>query len=265
MLSNPIWILAAAITVLAAIIVIRRAFRRFGSPEERLTMTVWAALGPFSSADDAEDGLRRSVRAVFGTDDYEKHAGWVQGHAANFRLWEGRGSFDRNQEFMRQAFLPFARGNHFEQARQKVKMEAQKLALEAMNRINQDLEATGHRLEAEAKPAGTLDLSFRQTSPGADENLTTRIVNSVGHNLLTASSNTGVRMREFLMALSRSSLGRDPENAEEIGRLWLSCYDRLSENPKSETTTAFRALNDAWWKEAPPWAEATPYGPKTEP
>ena len=72
-------------------------------------------------------------------------------------------------------------------------------------------------------------------------------------------------MREFLVTLSRSSLGRDPENAEDIGRLWLSCFNQLSEKPESETTTAFRRLNDAWWEESPPWAEATPSVPKENP
>src|ERR1019366_6275534 len=118
--------------------------------------------------------------------------------------------------------------------------------LEAMDRVNKDLETTGLRFEAVLRADGALDLSLADDE--GKESRAARIANGVGRNLLTTSSDTGVRMRKFLMALSRSSLGRDPENAEDIGRLWLSCFDRLSENPESETTTAFRILNHAWWE-----------------
>jgi hypothetical protein len=262
MLSNLIWILAAVIAILAVLLVIKHAFRRWSSPDERLAMTVWASFGPFRSAADAEDTLSRSVRAVFGAENYDKHAGWVQGHADNFRLWESQHNFDKSQRFMRLAFLASAHGPEFERACQKVRDEARKLALEAMDRVNKDLETTGLRFEATLRADGVLDLSMADDE--GQENRASRIANSVGHNLLTASSDTGVRMREFLMALSRSSLGRDPENTQDIGRLWLSCYDRLLENPESETTSTFRALNDAWWKESPPWAEASP-SPKENP
>jgi hypothetical protein len=261
MLRDPIWILAEVIVAIAVTIFIRHAFGRLCS-EQTLTMTVWASLGPFSSADDAEDTLRRSVRAVFGAENYAKHAGWVQGHGENFRLWEGRGNFNQSLDFMRQVYLPFARGARFEQARQKIIVEAQKLAFEAMGRINQDMEPTGHLFELETKPDGSLDFSIREIFPGATENLAACIANNAGHNLWTAWSDTGMKMRKFLMDLSRSSLGRDPEDAEDIGRLWLGCYDRLWEKPESETTAAFRALNDAWWKEAPPWADAPSSCPK---
>jgi hypothetical protein len=236
MLSPPIWILAIVVIVLAVILVKRRAFRRTGSRDERLAMTVWAAFGPYSSAEDAADALRRSVRAVFGPENYDSHAGRVQGHADNFRLWQSQGNFDKSQEFIRRPFLVFARGRDFEEACQKVRDEAQKLALEAMSRVNKDLEATGLRFEAVPRADGALDLSMADEV--GQETRAARIANRVGHSLLTTSSDTGVRMREFLMALSRSSLGRDLENAEDIGRLWLSCYDQLSENPESETTLA---------------------------
>jgi hypothetical protein len=250
MLSPLIWILALAVTILAVILFTKQVFRRAVAPDERLAMTVWAAFGPYNSAEDAVDALRRSVCAVFGSENYDNHAGWVQGHADNFRLWENQHKFDKSQEFIRRPFLVFARGRDFEEACQKVRDEAQKLAIEAMSRVNKDLEATGLRFEAVVRAEGALDLSMADEV--GQENRAARIAYGVGHNLLTASSNTGVRLREFLIALSRSSSGRDPENAEDIGRLWLSCYDRLSEDPESETTTAFRTLNDAWWEEAPP-------------
>ena len=102
-------------------------------------MTVWASLGPFRSAADAEDALSRSARAVFGPENYDKHAGWVQGHADNFRLWESQHNFDKSQRFIRLAFWAFASGPKFEQACQNVRDEARKLALAARGKNRRNM------------------------------------------------------------------------------------------------------------------------------
>jgi hypothetical protein len=219
----------------------------FGSDDEHLAMTVWAAFGPFRSAADAEEALSRSVRAVFGAENYDKHAGWVQGHADNFRLWENQHIFDKSQRFMRLALWASARGAGFEQACRKVKDEARKLALEAMDRINKDLETTGVRYEAVLGADGALDLWIADDL--GQESRAARIANDISHNLLAASSEAAVTMRGFLRSLSRDGQVGDTEETESIGRIWLRCHDSSEQDPESERAKAFKAVNDAWWAE----------------
>jgi hypothetical protein len=256
------WATAAGLVIIVVIVLFvlrKRIFRPLGSRPEELAMIVWAASGPFNSAADAEDMLSRSARAVFGPENYNKHAGWVDGHAENFRLWERQGNFQKSQEFMRLPFLPFARGIDLEQACRRLREEAQSLAQEGIERINNDiLEATGRELRAETNPDGTLSLSYHQIWPESticeeDASRATRIASAMGHKLLTTSSETGVRMREFLLGLKGDRTAGDLETTEDIGRIWLSCFDdSLSNGSESETTVVFKALNDAWWAEEPP-------------
>ena len=253
--TSFIWIWIAAI--IAAVLFLMRRKQPPAANTEHLAMTVWAAFGPYSSAKDAEELLDRSARAVFRPEDYGKHADWVRGHGEKFRQWESLGGFEKHQAFMRRHFLTVARGTDFDQACQRLRAEAQKLGLEAMDHINQDfLDSTGHRLEAARDPDGTLRFEYKQTWPDAQirehqESLVANIAEAIGQKLLTSSSETGVAMREFLVDVGRVHLGRNLEEAGDIGGMWLRCCDLLREHPESETAKAFKVHNDAWDAESP--------------
>ena len=98
-----------ALKVLGVVVVVALAFlvlRRLQAPKARTTrlaITVWAAFGPYDTADNAEDGLYRASRAAFGQEGITEHAEWLQGHIQNFHDWQAEGRFQEAQKMMRAA------------------------------------------------------------------------------------------------------------------------------------------------------------------
>src|SRR6266566_5764327 len=127
-----------ALKVLGVVVVVALAFlvlRRLQAPKARTTrlaITVWAAFGPYDTADNAEDGLYRASRAAFGQEGITEHAEWLQGHIQNFHDWQAEGRFQEAQKMMRAALLLTSYGRAFEAACKEVKAEAVAQGLEAM-------------------------------------------------------------------------------------------------------------------------------------
>ena len=74
---------------IAALIILAFFFLRwFQTPKagtKRLAITVWAAFGPYDTAEQAEDFLYRACRAVFGKEGYSAHEKWKnRGQALNW-------------------------------------------------------------------------------------------------------------------------------------------------------------------------------------
>ncbi len=67
---------------------------------QRLAMTVWAAFGPYETAEEAEKYLRRASRVVFGAEGVTEHEAWIAGHVNNFRDWEAEGRFAEAHKMM---------------------------------------------------------------------------------------------------------------------------------------------------------------------
>jgi len=101
-------VIIVLILAIAAVVIGLPALRRFQAPNagtERLAITVWAAFGPYETAQDAEDGLRRAGRAVLGSNGLDQHGEWMQGHVRNFKVWEAEGRFVAAHNFMRKRLL----------------------------------------------------------------------------------------------------------------------------------------------------------------
>src|SRR5713101_7227992 len=98
--------LETVITLLAiagAVAVAFPVLRRFQAPKtgtRHLAMTVWAAFGPYETAQAAEDALRRASREVFGPEGSVNHEDWIQGHVKNFRDWEAESRLEGAQKLM---------------------------------------------------------------------------------------------------------------------------------------------------------------------
>jgi hypothetical protein len=75
--------------------------------------------------------------------------------------------------------------------------------------------------------------------------LAANIAATMRNNLLTASSDGAVTMREFLLSQSREGLGITLEEAGDIGVLWLRFWDFAQEHPESALAKTFTSLNDA--------------------
>src|SRR5438132_9844870 len=98
-----------------------------------LVMGVWSAFGSYESVSDAESSLYRSVRAVFGPGSESGHAGWINGHMENFRMWERAGSFKQSVDFMCRGLVAFRVGPDFEVACGRYKDEAKAEALRLLD------------------------------------------------------------------------------------------------------------------------------------
>jgi hypothetical protein len=127
-------LLIAAAAVVAVFLARRLRAPRSGT--QRLAITVWAAFGPYDSADAASDGLRWASRAVFEKKAIDGHDDWVNGHIKNFREWEARGSFEKMQKIMLGGLMLSAYGNAFETACQQFRGEAMADADGIMDSLN---------------------------------------------------------------------------------------------------------------------------------
>ena len=247
-----------AIKILGVVAVAALAFlvlRRLQAPKpktRRLAITVWAAFGPYDTAERADDGLRRASRAVFGQEGITEHEEWIQGHVKNFLHWQAKGRFHRAQKMMRTGLLLTAYGHAFEEACKEVKAEALSQAQEATEWLNKDfLEKTGHRLEAVKQPNGTLRFVYKRI--WADEEIKRKehedwesVLNAIGRNLLEDRSNEAKQLLAFLSVVYQKNMGKDLESPKDVGVIWAACLEVLDKDPNSEVAQTFKALNDAW-------------------
>jgi len=103
---------------------------------ERLALTVWAAFGPYNTAEDAEKGLRRACRAVFGQEGIAGKEKWVEGHVKNFHDWHAEGRFTRVEKSVRAGLLLTAYGKAFETACHKLRVESLNEAQAALDKLS---------------------------------------------------------------------------------------------------------------------------------
>jgi hypothetical protein len=243
------------ILAIAAGVIGLPALRRFQAPKagtERLAITVWAAFGPYESAQDAEDSLRRAGRAVFGSNGVDEHEEWIQGHVRNFKEWEAEDRFVAAHNFMRNGLLLTGYGQPFEKACQTVKEEIVNRGLEAMEHINKDfLEAGGHKLEAVKQPDGSLQFMYKQI--WSDEEIKRKerqdseaVLNAIGRNLSEDQSNEAKKLLAFLSNVYQTNMGKDLETPKDVGAIWFACLEVVDKDPDSEVAQTFKVLNDAW-------------------
>lgn len=133
--------LAMAVAVVAFGVLAFLTLTWFQAPSagtERLAITVWAAFGPYNSADSAVDSLRWASRAVFGKAGTAKHQEWIEGHIKNFRDWEAQRRSSEVHEMMRKGLLLTAYGRAFKTACQQFRDEAMTDATATMEWLNKD-------------------------------------------------------------------------------------------------------------------------------
>jgi hypothetical protein len=215
-------------------------------------MAVWAAFGPYESAEDAEGRLCRSIRAVFGESNLNEHAAWIKGHADNFRMWEESGTLKQSIEFMCRGLAAFAVGPDFETACAKFKEESRAEALRLLDKITTEL---GMEKQAPAMRA-LIDGSMppeqiHEELEASQKETAERIVRGFGEMVLHAPSQEAARMRQFLQELSREHEGEEATTPEAFGLLYLNCINYAGDNPDTEFAKAFLALDDEWKATSP--------------
>lgn len=248
----------------AAAVLLFYGLRWFQAPRkntQHLVMTVWAAYGPYSTAENAEDVLRTAVRIILGSEGKKENEEWVQGHVGNFHEWEKEGRFESGENLMRKGLLLTAYGSAFNEAFEKIRAEYITQAQEAAENLNKDLlEEGGHRIEKVMGPDGNVDFAFKKI--WSDEEIEQKkkedgeaILNAIGNNLLQDQSDEGKELVEFLRIVYRQNTDdadRELKTAQELGQVWTACLTVSIEDPSSEVTKIFRVLNEAW---RPPGAE----------
>lgn len=242
------------LVVAALVILAYWAFRRFQAPRprtERLAMTVWAAFGPYDTAELSEKGLRWASRAVFGPKEIAEHENWILGHAENFRAWEVEGCFSKAHEMMRKGLLLCAYGAAFEKACQGYKDEAMADASQIIDSFNKDLEKSGHKMEPAKQPDGTYQVLLKkiwsdEEIERKDREFGEKLLNVIGNNLLEDQSPEAIQLRKFLGAVYQTNVGMSVETPKQVGIAWLACLEAQDKDPNSEIAKTFRALNNAW-------------------
>ena len=247
-----------AIKVLGVVAVVALAFwalRWFQAPKPKtrhLATAVWAAFGPYDTAESAEDALRRASNAVFGKEAITEHEEWIQGHLKNFRDWQAEGRFQTAQKIMRAGLLPTAYGHAFEVAFDEVKAEAVAQGVKAMEYLNKEfLEKGGHKLEAVKQPDGTVQFAYKQT--WSDEEIKRKerqdseaVLNTIGRNISEDQSNEAKQLLAFLSVVYQTNMGKDLETPKDVGIIWFACSEVIDKEPDSEIARTFKVLNDAW-------------------
>lgn len=242
-------IIAAVVGAALILFILVWLFSRRGpKPKSReLAAGVWAAFGPYESAEDAERALRRSIRAVFGESHFIEHADWINGHAENFRMCEESGTLKQRIELMRRGFAAFAVGPDFEAACAKFRQELKTEALHVLDKITTDPEMEELAPVLRALIDGSMSpQQIREELDASQNERAERIVRSVGERLLNGSSDDAGRMREFLQELSREHGGEEAATPDSLGLLYLNCVKWAVDKPDSEFAKAFCALDDEW-------------------
>jgi len=241
--------LLAIATVLALAYWVLRWFQTL-RPEE-LAMKVWAAFGPYDSAERAATSLRWASRAVFGKTEAINHEKWVNSHIQNFRDWETNGCFEKMQNVMRSGLLLTARGHDFEAACQRFRDEAMADATEIMGVLNEDLEKTGHKLEPVKLSDGTYSVAYKKI--WSDDEIQRKeretgeaVLNAIGKNLLEDQSSEAKQLLSFLAVVYQTNICEALEAPKDVGISWVACLEIQDKDPNSETAKTFRVLNNAW-------------------
>lgn len=242
-------VVAAVIGLAIIVFILFKLFGRRGpNPNSReLAMAVWAAFGPYSSVEEAEASLCRSVRAVFGVENFHEHAAWIQGHTENFRRWEAAGTLDKSLEFMRRGLTVWAVGPDFQGACTKFKEEAKTEALRLLEKITQDFGIIDQAPAMRALIDGTkTNEEIHDELQAGQQELAARIVKNTGDTLLSDSSEAAASLIRFLQDVSREHKGEEATTPEAIGMLYLNCINYAGDNLASEFTKVFHSLDDAW-------------------
>lgn len=241
--------------VVAALVMLAYwAVRRFQAPKpgtQHLTMTVWAAFGPYDTAQLSEKGLRWASRAVFGPEGIMVHEKWIRGHAENFRAWEVEGSFSKTHELMRKGLLLSAYGRAFESACQRYRNEVMADASEIIDSFNKDLEQTGHKMEPVKQPDGTYRVLHKKIWSNEEIERKNREVGelllvTIGNNLLNDQSPEANHLRNFLGVVYQTNMNVPLETPKQVGTAWMACLEAQHKDSDSEVAKTFRVLNDAW-------------------
>lgn len=225
---------------------------------QRLVTTVWAAFGPFNTAQDAEDTFRTVARVVLGLKLSQKDEGWVEGHIQNFHEWEKDGRFEQAENMMRKGLLLTAGGPAFDEAFKNVQAEYGKQVQEIAESLNKDLlEEGGHKLETVTQPDGRIEVFYNKI--WSDEKIDQKqkedneaILSSIGNNLLNDNSDEAKELVEFLKKVYRHNADKEIQSAQDLGTAWFACLSVTNEEPESEVARTFQVLNDAW---SPPKAD----------
>lgn len=228
--------------------------RRFQAPKpgtQHLTMTVWAAFGPYDTAELSEKGLRRASRAVFGPEGIMAQEKWIMGHADNFRAWELEGSFSKTHELMRKGLLLSAYGRAFESACHQYRNEAMADASKIIESFNKDLEQTGHKMEPVKQPDGTYRFLHKKIWSNEEIERKNREVGEVlfitlGNNLLKDQSPEANELRNFLAVVYQTNMGVPLETPKQVGTAWMACLEAQHDDSDSEVAKTFTVLNNAW-------------------
>ena len=248
-----------ALLLLATTVVLVYIVPRLQTPRPRtkhLAMTVWAAFGPYDTAEFAEDGLRWASSAAFGRDGISKHKKWIQGYIKDFHHWQARGSFQKIQKMMRWGLMLTAYGPVFEETCQRYRDHAMAEATEIMGRLNENLSKTGHKLEPSKQADGTYQVLYKKIWSDAEikkkeQETGEAILNGIGNNLLEDQSDTAKMLVAFLGKVHKDNLGRDIKKPKDVGIIWFACLEILNQDPDSEVAQTFKALNDAWTTSKP--------------
>jgi len=134
-------VMIKVIGIIVAVFIGFFVFRKIQEPKpqtERLAMTVWAAFGPYDTAEEAEMSLRIASRAVFGSNGVAEHENWIEGHVKNFHDWETENKIKWILRLMRSGFLFISYGRAFNEACQKRRMDALEDAQVALNGLGKD-------------------------------------------------------------------------------------------------------------------------------
>lgn len=242
------------LVAIAFVILLYWVINRFQTPREgteHLAMTVWAAFGPYESAELSEKGLRRACRAVFGREGSFEHEKWILGHVENFHSWEAEGCFGKGHEMMRKGLKLTAYGPAFDSACQRYRDEVISDASGIIASVNEDLGKSGHRMEATKQPDGTYQLRLKQIWSNeqierTDREMGEQLLSAIGNNLLEDPSPAAKQLQTFLGSVYETSVGVPIKTAKEIGIAWLACLETKDKDPNSEVATIFRILNTAW-------------------
>jgi len=216
-----------------------------------LAMIVWASFGPYSSADDAANILRRALGGVFGKDEgVEQHEEWINGHIENFNTWEKEGNLDTQLNRMIKGLMISARGSAFNEARQNSIEQVLSEGEEAMGVLNKEiLEPMGTKLEYGKTEDGSTAIMYKNIV--SDEEIKKRekkrlqdIWEGIGHGVLNNQTKEGKQLVEYLKKVAREDLGEEIETAEEIGKIWWGLFNMNVAEPDSDRAKVFCELTD---------------------
>jgi len=245
-----LWVLLLAVVYVAYKLCIRFFIGPHSAGQE-MAMKVWAASGPYDSAEFAAVSLRRAAKVVFAPEELPVLEQWVQGHIQNFNEWERENRFPQCQEMMRSALLRSVTPA-VQDACNRFRTDLVAEVAKGDEWINSEfLEQGGHRLEVVNRPDGGVDVQYNQI--WSDEAIRWKkredaesLMTAIGARLLNDESDYARRLVLFLKNLHGVDIGDSAAAALDIGRAWIVCMNHACDEPNSETSRTFKSLNGAW-------------------